>query len=108
MPQIKELHGRKDLRDFQPRMDIQTSQIPFKNAKLEEKRQQKMADRKNGQKYKFANEMENEEGEEVNKPTKKRRKVTEWEQLQREEQLIKKFKRGKLSKQELEEKMDEF
>ena len=44
------------------------------------------------------------------KPTfsnKRKRKQPEWEQLQKGEKLLKKFKKGKITKTELEEEMDE-
>jgi hypothetical protein len=114
MPQIRELWGRKDLNAFQPRMDIKTFDIAFKSEKLEEKRQQKLAAKwntNNAPGNPIKKEDKNEAGEhfEKRKPLqfKRKRTKTEWEKLQREDHLLKKFKKGRMSKEELEEEMDE-
>ncbi|CAK5120876.1 unnamed protein product [Meloidogyne enterolobii] len=55
------------------------------------------------------NNKQNGGGKSSGKPTsnKRKRKQPEWEQLQKGEKLLKKFKKGKITKTELEEEMDE-
>nr|CAD2130113.1 unnamed protein product [Meloidogyne enterolobii] len=55
------------------------------------------------------NKHQNGGGKSSGKPTsnKRKRKQPEWEQLQKGEKLLKKFKKGKITKTELEEEMDE-
>jgi hypothetical protein len=52
----------------------------------------------------FQHKQKNGGGNNLNK---KRKKQPEWEQLQKSEKLLKKFKKGKISKTELDEEIDE-
>jgi ATP-dependent RNA helicase DDX55/SPB4 len=110
MPRIRELNGRKDLSEFRPRMDVKTGEIKFKDPKMEAKRQMKIqGGSKQIKEENATNEMEvEEEEEEIKQPKKNKRKLSEWEQLQREEHMIKKFKKGKLSKEQLNDGLDQF
>lgn len=92
MPRMKELEGRKDIHQF-VESKIKTSSISYKNQKKEEERQIFLSSR--GIRNINASSISPS-----NEKTRKRRK-TEWEELQEEERLLKKFRRGKLSKHEL-------
>jgi hypothetical protein len=91
-------------------MDVKTGEIKFKDPKMEAKRQMKIqGGSKQIKEENATNEMEmEEEEEEMKQPKKNKRKLSEWEQLQREEQMIKKFKKGKLSKEQLNDGLDQF
>jgi hypothetical protein len=91
-------------------MDVRTGEIKFKDPKMEAKRQMKIqGGSKQIKEENATDEMEvEEEEEEIKQPKKNKRKLSEWEQLQREEQMIKKFKKGKLSKEQLNDGLDQF
>lgn len=92
MPRMKELEGRKDIHQFVG-SKIKTSSISYKNQKKEEERQIFLSSR-------GIRNINTSSISPSNEKIRKRRK-TEWEELQEEERLLKKFRRGKLSKHEL-------
>lgn len=92
-------HGKKDLKGFKTRHDIKTSTITFKDPKLEKKRQEKLKETSKEQKIKETEDLSDNELN--NKKQKKRSKLSEWEELQQEERFLKKFKSGKISKEQL-------
>jgi len=109
MPQMKELKRRSDLSKFKARTDVQTQMIAYKNPKLEEARQATRAKKASGKTETLKDESlkegmeDNKESPEREEPKRKRKKLSEWDELQQDERLLKKFKKGKLSKKQLEE-----
>uniref|UniRef100_A0AC34FAP8 ATP-dependent RNA helicase n=1 Tax=Panagrolaimus sp. ES5 TaxID=591445 RepID=A0AC34FAP8_9BILA len=121
MPKISEIK-KVDISNFQ-RVDIETSSIPYKNQENEAVRQEKLAGQEGrrprfqtkGKRRKHRSDkdtMTNLDGEENVEDEKakpqKRRKMNEWEELQTEQRLLKNFKKGKLSKDQLNDAMDEI
>jgi ATP-dependent RNA helicase DDX55/SPB4 len=124
MPKISEIK-KVDISNFQ-RVDIETSSIPYKDEENEAARQEKLAGQEGrrprfqtkGKRRKHRSDKEsaaaNFDGQENDgdknekaKPQ-KRKKMNEWEELQTEQRLLKKFKKGKLSKDQLNDAMDEI
>lgn len=104
IPQMREFnHGKVDLKAFKNRPEITTSTIAFKDPKLEKKRQEKLK-AKAAVNLKQNREIENvSDNESTNEKQKKRPKLSEWDELQQDERLLKKFKSGKISKEHLNE-----
>lgn len=102
MPKLPEFRGL-DLRSFEGRRDVKTSTIAFRNVKKEANRQQMKENPKQESNY-IQNHNKAEKAEdEVGEKRKRKGKTTEWEELQHEQRLLKKFKKGKISKEELDE-----
>lgn len=104
IPQMRELnYGKHDFKRFK-NIDIKTSTIAFKDLKMEKARQDKIKIKKQVNKNK-PNEIEKEnfedEDEELSRKRKKRSKLSEWEELQQEDRFLKKFKAGKITKEQL-------
>lgn len=161
LPRIREFQHRTDLGAFQTRKDVHTGDIPFKDPKLEAKRQaekQKKAEEKGGEEKQRKGKMKSkrikfdmkeeedeesggDEGEEIvnrnkgrktkrggeivgknrrmktnrgdeivagRQMAKKRPHKSEWDRLQQGQSLLKKFKKGKLDRKQLDEGMDEL
>ena len=114
MPRVKEILG-KAIGGFTPRNDINLENIPYKDlnkgdqkAALLEKRKEKM-DRKR-QINDEIHKVQNDDLRKKKQPTraeKKHRKREadwdEWEQLQKEENLAKKLRKGKITQEEFDE-----
>lgn len=108
LPQMPELKKcRQNLKEcFEGRSDIRTSVISFKDQKAEESRQKKIKKKMNeaqGVVVKRVYWKDDEEDEELKPKNKRKRKLTDSEELQRGASILKKFKKGKLSKKDLEE-----
>lgn len=101
--------------------EIDTKNIPYKDAKREEQRQEKLKMPhtkldKEMKKKMFESKRKHrnisKDGEDTNdkdvKPKTKKRKLDEWEELQQSNRLMKKFKKGKMSKEALDEAMDDI
>ncbi|KAI1726764.1 DEAD/DEAH box helicase domain-containing protein [Ditylenchus destructor] len=102
LPILPEFRGL-DLRSFEGRRDVKTSTIAFLNVEREAKRQQMKENPKQQSKdIQNPNKAEKAE-EEFGEKRKRKVKTTEWEELQNEQRLLKKFKKGKISKEELDE-----
>lgn len=107
LPLMKELKKcKQNLNEcFKGREDIQTSTIKFKDNKAEELRQQKINKKMNERQDGIINqkkiELKNTENFKKHK-NKRKRKMSDFEELQREALILKKFKRGKISKQDVE------
>ncbi|KAH7729717.1 DNA/RNA helicase [Aphelenchoides avenae] len=118
LPKMPELSGH-DLSTFK-RSDVDTSKIPFKDEKRETARQTALQERfkpkeivkkapSRGQRQRSQSESKHEKANVQNEGPRKRKKgpkKSEWEQLQEEERILKKFKKGKISKDELNQKFD--
>lgn len=105
------------------RTDIETSKIAFKDPKRELERQKNLTERQNPvptekvspRDYFMINspifqkpqksKSEKIEKEKISKKRKRKQK-SEWEELQEADRLLKKFKKGKLSKEEVNKLMD--
>ncbi|KAI6242600.1 putative ATP-dependent RNA helicase DDX55-like protein [Aphelenchoides fujianensis] len=130
LPLMRELRGRTDLKDFE-KAEVSTSAIPFKDPKKEavrlEKQRQKREEQSAEKEKRAAHEKQREENpskrqikrkladakdgekldDEAQKPkrSKKTRKEVEWLELQKDERVLKGFKKGKISKAELNERL---
>jgi ATP-dependent RNA helicase DDX55/SPB4 len=91
LPRMDELKGRKDVQFHVPLVGINTASIAYKNPRLELERQEQIKQRQN-------KELPSRQIGQNNKPSNKRK--SEWQELQDEERLIKKLKKGKISKEE--------
>uniref|UniRef100_A0A914C373 ATP-dependent RNA helicase n=2 Tax=Acrobeloides nanus TaxID=290746 RepID=A0A914C373_9BILA len=90
------------------RTDIETSKISFKDPKRELERQKNLTERQNpvpAEKKPQKAKSEKIEKEKISKKRKRKQK-SEWEELQEADRLLKKFKKGKLSKEEVNKLMD--
>uniref|UniRef100_A0A7E4VIG3 ATP-dependent RNA helicase n=1 Tax=Panagrellus redivivus TaxID=6233 RepID=A0A7E4VIG3_PANRE len=109
------------------RVDIETSKIPYLDATREAERQKKLKSQegtkkprqtstpagqrrgKNVTKTPIPDENAGEDGSELKKTAPKRKKkLSEWEELQSEDRLLKKFKKGKINRQEMEAAIDDL
>lgn len=105
--------------------EIETKDIPYKDIQKELDRQKKLSNpreklTKEGKMKLFESKRKNKkdknkkEGEAETKETKvvkiqkRKKKLDEWEELQTGQRLLKKFKKGKISKEELDDAMDEI
>jgi len=98
LPRMVELDGLDCLHNFQRRNDIRTSKISYKNEKLEERRKFTLEGGNMRQQQQQNPPQENI----VDQQTRKRRRgKSDWDELEAENRLIKKFKKGKLNKEQL-------
>ncbi|CAD5206632.1 unnamed protein product [Bursaphelenchus okinawaensis] len=114
MPVMNEFRGRKDMKEFE-NAGIPTVQIAYKDEKLEAQRLIENTKKQEAQAKKLEKIREKrkaeEEGEETTVTSKKKHKITkpkkqsEWNELQNDQRLLKKFKAGKISKKELSEEL---
>ncbi|CAD5209609.1 unnamed protein product [Bursaphelenchus xylophilus] len=114
MPVMKEFRGRKDLKMFE-NAGVPTVNIAFKDEKLEAQRQVEVQNKRKALEEKIAKnslkrKSENvgdDNGEAITKKAKKvkPRKQLEWDELQNDERLLKKFKSGKITKEKLRDEL---
>uniref|UniRef100_A0A0N5AE35 ATP-dependent RNA helicase n=1 Tax=Syphacia muris TaxID=451379 RepID=A0A0N5AE35_9BILA len=103
IPFMKEFKG-KDFSSFKS-VDIQTSSIPFKKAEKEKKRQIELAKRLEERALrKSSKTVHSDKKTAVGKKRKHPKEEKSWEDMASDIALLKKFKRGRLSKKELNEK----
>lgn len=116
LPQMSELHKLKadPYTQFEARTDVSTAKIAYKDEKLEAKRQLALMERKHKQPERGATSKRggNREGRNAKGPsaTMKRKKaqMSEWDELKEEAGLLKKLKKGKLKRNEVDERLDEI
>jgi ATP-dependent RNA helicase DDX55/SPB4 len=107
MPKINEIK-KLDINNFQ-RVDIETSTIPYKDKENEAARQKKLAAQEGyrprfqtkGKRRKHRSDKEShgndEEGEAETHAPQKRKKMNDWEELQTDQRLLKKYKKDAAS-----------
>lgn len=112
LPVMKEFRGRQDLKLFEnSKLDL--SKVEFKNEKMEAKRKIELEERKKAIQEKLnkasrkRKSTEKEEAPEKSAAPKKKknRKQAEWEELQQDQRLLKKYKKGKISKAEINQEL---
>jgi len=105
MPQLRELKHREDLEAFQPRDDVSTGTIAFSDSGLESKRQAAKQTRKE-EKARAREETERSYAEERRKGKKHgKRRMTDADEFDADSRMLKKLRRGRISKGELDEVM---
>jgi len=88
LPKMEELDSRKDIKNFKPRLDVRISSISFKDEKLEQKRQEQLQ-------LMTRKEHQEEAKQKTKTTTKAPKRKNEWDELQMEERMLKKFKKRK-------------
>ncbi|KAI6194555.1 putative ATP-dependent RNA helicase DDX55-like protein [Aphelenchoides besseyi] len=130
LPLMRELRGRTDLKNFE-KAEITTSNIAFKDPKKEAVRLEKQKEKREAQSVEKEKQVAKEKQRTENpskrqikrkfaeakdvgnlddpmqkpKKLKKTRKEVEWQELQSDERLLKGYKKGKISKSELNERL---
>jgi len=109
MPKLRELKHRDDLDTFQPREDVSTGTIAFVDTEREEKRQ---ADRQTRKEEQARTREEAGGGRKGSagaggkeKGRGKRRRMTDADEFEADNRLLKKVRRGRMSRGELDEAM---
>lgn len=112
VPRVKEILG-KPLQGFEHKQDINLDSIPYKDDNKGKQKEDLISKRKEKLQRKIEAKQEERETKKKEKPEKITRTVKkqrkrendwdEWEQLQREENLAKKLKRGKITQEEFDD-----
>ncbi|CAI2360107.1 unnamed protein product [Moneuplotes crassus] len=113
MPRIKEILGKKTKKFVNEKIDIDSIPYLNKNKKMQKEKMKEVLDEKKEKKReeklkrKEIAEKQREEKNKVTRAEKKRRRkeleVQDWDDLQREDRIYKKYKKGRITKEEYEQ-----